>query len=281
MFYVYVLIILGTLPANEWRKCDSPQEAALSTPSISRFRAATPHDGDEPDGAPRLVIRPRRGLPGGRSVVGGLLVTLAAMLAWWAATGGQGGPTQTYLVAAHALGPGERIGPGDTRAVTVDLPPGLRSRVFADTHGLEGAVVLGPIDGGELIQAGSVSSGDQGPERELAFAVSSTWAVGGDLRPGDQIDVFATYGDGTSSQTIRVLTRATIRRLAAAGGDGLGETRSQTITVALGPDSAAESVVNAARASTITVVRVTGTPSAIPDQRYRAVDDLGAKEMGG
>ena len=214
-------------------------------------------------------------------MVGGLLVTLAAMLAWWTATGGQGGPAQTYLVASHALGPGERIGPGDTRTVAVDLPDPLRTRLFAHADGLEGAVALGPIDAGELIQAGSISTAKQPPERELAFAVSSTWAVGGDLRPGDQIDVFATYGDGTSSQTIRVLTKATIRRLAAAGGDGLGETRSQTITVALGSEIAAESVINATRASTITVVRVTGTSDATTDRPYRAIDDLETKEAGG
>lgn len=209
-------------------------------------------------------------------MVGGLLVALAAMLAWWAAAGGQRGPAERYLVARHAIGPGERIGPGDIRPAAMDLPPGIRSRAFVEARALVGTVALGPIEAGELVQAGSVtSSHEQAPERELAFSVASIWAVGGDLRPGDHIDVFATYGDGPSSQTIRVLADATVRRLGDIGGDGLGETRTQTITVALVRGIPVEAVVNATRAATITVLRVTGTSGTADDLHYRAADALG------
>lgn len=187
------------------------------------------------------------------------MVAVAAVTAWWAAAGAGDAPTARYLVAARMIGPGDRIGPADVRTTTIDLPQDLRARAFSRPADVVGSISLAPLEPGELLEAGAVTDGTGAdPAAELSFSVPTDRAVAGSLRPGDHIDVFATYGDGPSSQTIRVLADATVRRLGSTGGDGLGEDRGQTITVALGDGDRVGAVVNATRAATITVLRVTG-----------------------
>lgn len=210
-----------------------------------------------PDAA--RTLRPRPGLPSSRAVVGGLLVALAAVGTWWAAAGAGASDGARYVVAARPLGPGEPIGADDVRLATLDLPPSLRSAARTELADVVGSVALGPVEAGELLQAGALAPGVGHPTaREVSFAVETDWAVAGSLRVGDRIDVLAT-AEGTAEPTsTRVLTDATIRRLTSSGGDGLGESRTQTITVAVESADDAARLVTAARAATITVVRVTG-----------------------
>ncbi len=203
------------------------------------------------------MIIARRGLPSSRSVVGGLLVAVAALGTWWAAVGGTHPPVPTYAVATHMIGPGHQLEPADIRLVAVALPAGLHAAAFSTAGDLRGAVALGPIAAGELVQAGAVSTRTGAGRRgtELSFAVDPDWAVAGTLRVGDRIDVFATRDRGGTS---RVLAGATVARLVSAGGYGLGEQRSQVLTVTVSRRASLADLVDATRAGTITVTRVTG-----------------------
>lgn len=252
--------VVGTL-----RRSTAEQRGSgpLSISSIPRLRPD-----DAPPGAGQtdhLVIKPRRGLPGSRSVVGGLLVAVAALLAWWAAAGDPSAPVERYVVAARAVGPGERFTADHLALAPVDLGADLRERAFTSADSLIGAVATGPIGEGELVQASSVAA-DEGPspERELSFPVSSTWAGGGELRPGDRIDVYATYGEGTGSQTRRVLTDVRIRRIETVSSERLGETGQQTVTVGLDDEVPVALVVNAVQSAEVAIARVSGDPSAAP-----------------
>ena len=211
-------------------------------------------------------------------MVGGLLVALAALVAWVAASAAGRPPTTRYVVATGPIGPGQVIEADDLRLIVADLPPGVRATVFRDPTSVVGRVALGPLGAGELVAAGSLTD-DPPPEgeRELTFPVAPGWALGGTLQPGDRIDVFATYGDGVSSQTLRVLAGATVRRTTEADGSGLGDGAGPTITVGVDREVSIETVVNATRAAEVTVVRVTGTVGAPLDpttDRYRAEHDL-------
>ncbi len=192
-------------------------------------------------------------------MVGGLLVALAAVGTWWAAAGAGASDGARYVVAAHPLGPGEPIGPDDVRLATLDLPPALQGAARTELADVVGDVALGPVEAGELLQAGALAPAVGSPTaREVSFAVETDWAVAGALRVGDRIDVLATTEGAAEPTSTTVLTDATIRRLTSSGGDGLGESRTQTITVAVGSADEAAGLVTAARAATITVVRVTG-----------------------
>jgi Flp pilus assembly protein CpaB len=222
------------------------------------------------------AIRPRRGLPGSRSVVGGLLVALAAVGTWWAAADAGRQAPPRYVVAATALAPGERIRATDVRTTAVDLPASLRARSFRSPGDVIGSVVLGPTSPGELLQSATVAPapGATGA-RELSFPVDRARAVAGRLRSGDRIDVLATYGEGPTSQTVQVLSGATVRRVDTIGSDGLGDAGGQTVTVDVRDPAIVRRAVNATRAATLTVVRATGAEPAPTGERYRAGSDLG------
>ncbi len=67
------------------------------------------------------TVRPRRGLPSGRAVVGGFLVALAAIGVFAAYTSATAEPVTEYVVAARDLTPGEQLTSGDVELVAIDL----------------------------------------------------------------------------------------------------------------------------------------------------------------
>ncbi|HEY4378497.1 MAG TPA: hypothetical protein VGM93_15125, partial [Acidimicrobiales bacterium] len=62
----------------------------------------TPATGPSPTGDPRS-IRPRRGLPGSRAVVGGLLVAVAALGTFAVTTGAGRHAVPRYIVARRPI----------------------------------------------------------------------------------------------------------------------------------------------------------------------------------
>ncbi|CAN5879818.1 hypothetical protein BH23ACT2_BH23ACT2_28110 [soil metagenome] len=206
------------------------------------------------------TIRPRKGLPSSRAVAGGLLVSLAAIGTWWAASGAGQGVEDRYVVADRSIGPGEPIEASDVRLASLDLPPALRTAAFTDTDAIVGSVALGPVSEGELLQQGGIGEGTGAPDAaEVSFSLEQDWAVAGSLRAGDEIDVYATSERGESPTSERVLDGAVVRRVATAEGSGFGESRNQTITISVSDPVALGRTVSATRAGLVTVVRVTGS----------------------
>lgn len=206
------------------------------------------------------VIRPHTGLPGSRSVFGGLLVALAALGTWWVAAGAAEAPAGHHVVAAHDLGPGQRLTTADIRVVRGDLPPTVRAGAFGEPTDVLGAVTLGPLAAGELVQAAALEAMPAGrPRRELSFAVAADWAVAGTLRPGERIDVFTTVGEGADATSHRVLRGAVVRAVTGTDATGFAASRDQTITVGVDDPDLVAAAVTATRSAPVTVVRVTGS----------------------
>ena len=195
-------------------------------------------------------------------MVGGLLVAVAALGTWYVASGTDRGTDTRYLVAARALGPGDRITPADLASVAVDLPDDLAGGAFTEPGDLEQHVALGPIAPGELIQAGTVTEVSPTELAELSFSVDAEWAVGGDLRVGDLIDLFDTDERSGPGGTSRVLAGATILDISRPD-DGLGRNRTVTITVGVEDPELVPEAVRATRTGTISVVRVTGAGTTV------------------
>jgi len=216
------------------------------------------------------AIAPRRGLPGGRAVVGGLLVAVAAVGIFAAASGIGRGPGTRYLVAARDLAPGEVIEADDVELTTIDLPDGLAGRAFTRPDPVIGAVVVGPVSAGELIQAGGLADGSSGDVPTFSITIDRADANGGELQRGDEVQVFVTYGSGASATTVAVSTDARVVST-SAGEDTL--TSSGDIVVRLAVPAADErsAIINATVAGRITLVRTTGgsdveaTPRFTPD----------------
>jgi Flp pilus assembly protein CpaB len=191
--------------------------------------------------------------------MGALLVAVAAVGAFAAASGATADPRRPYLVARADLAVGHRIARADLAVGRMDLPAYLgNGRAFtpADARRLVGAVVLGPVSRGELVQAGSVLFDGAGPAvgaRHVSFPIDPARAVGGTLRPGEFVDVLATYGSSSDGYTVTVVRAARVvdarDRGGLAGGDSL------VITLDVPTGDAAMAVAHAVSAGHVTVVR--------------------------
>ena len=213
-------------------------------------------DGSEP---PARTVRRRRGLPGSRAVVGGLLVAAAAVGMFAAASRSADGPTQSYIVARQELPAGTRLQASDLELVPMELAPAVRARVFDNAQPLVGATLVSPLGAGELVQSSAVVArkGDTA-SRELSF-ILERGRVGTGIKQGERADLLATYGTGNDAFTVVVVRQAllvAIDRPRTTSGDS----GPSTVTVAVDDPADALALAHALQLGKITLVRATGAP---------------------
>lgn len=150
---------------------------------------------------PRVVRR--RTLPGGRAVVGALLITLAVIgvfAAWLSATAT---PTTTYAVLGADLAPGDVVTADDLRLVALDLPDEQAARAVADVGTAVGGVALAPLSTGDLLVRSMLRPPAEVPgTSRFSFELPAARALAGTLVPGDRVDVLAT-DDGVTGFVAR------------------------------------------------------------------------------
>ncbi len=206
-------------------------------------------------------VQRRRGLPGSRAVVGGVLVAAAGVGLFSAATTAGRQPGHPYVVAQRALTAGARLEPGDLALQRIELPPGLRARAFDDPALLAGSTLLAPVGAGELVQVSAViAGGTTAGSRELTFTVERG-RIGPTIRDGERIDLLATYGTGDDAYTLvagRDLPVITVDRTRV----GVGETSPVFVTVAVTDPAGALALGHATQVAKVTVVRTTGATPA-------------------
>lgn len=206
--------------------------------------------------APRPVRR-RRPLPGGRAVIGGFLVAASATGVFAAWSSASSGPSTAYVVVTDDIAPGERIERGDLALVTVDLPAAQRRLAFTDLEVLVGATAIAPLVDGQLVQSSAVAKPTGAPERaQVSLRVEAGAAVGGDLRPGDVVDVIATYTSGGEPQTSTIARSALVVKL-VRDEQRVGAGSSVVVVLAVRPDEL-EPIASAAAAGHVTIARTTG-----------------------
>jgi Flp pilus assembly protein CpaB len=205
-------------------------------------------------------------------VVGGFLIALSALGIYVAWSVAAGSPTTSYVVARHDVAVGTRLTAADLTTAPMELPPSLaRTGAFARSTALVGATTVGPIRAGELVQAGDVVRTSSQPDAlELAFAVEPARAVGGSLRPGERVDVLATFGSGATAYTVTVVRQAQVLDV-GADGSGLGAGRSLVVRLAVATSDEALALAHAVNAGDVTLVRATGSDRSGPvGQSYTA-----------
>ena len=206
--------------------------------------------------APRAVRR-RRPLPGGRAVIGGFLVAASATGVFAAWSSVSSGPSTTYVVVTDDIAPGERIERDDLAMVTVDLPAAQRRLAFTDLDVLVGATAIAPLVDGQLVQSSAVAKPTGAPERaQVSLRVEAGSAVGGDLRPGDVVDVIATYTSGGEPHTSTIARSALVVKL-VRDEQRVGAGSSVVVVLAVRPDEL-EPIASAAAAGHVTIARTTG-----------------------
>jgi hypothetical protein len=232
-------------------------------------RGGEPRNGHRADASPR---RPgsgrRRTVPGGRAVLGGLLVAASVVGLFYASTRTESGPKESYVVAQHAIAPGTRLAPADLTSVALDLPPSLANRVFTDPAALDGATVIAPLAAGELIQASAVVAKPSSPgSREVTFGVPRA-TLTPSLEQGERIDIVATYGSGTDAFSTVVLRQALVVAL-DRGRERVGDQGDAAVTVAVDDPADAVALAHAVQLAKLTVVRATGATASGATPAFR------------
>jgi hypothetical protein len=220
-------------------------------------------------GAGRRVVARRAALPGGRAVVGGFLVALAAVggVAGWARATAD--TRLRYQAAARDLPVGRRIEPGDLAWARADLPPFVAARAFRRPGLVVGAVTLGPMARGELVQASHVLRGPAAAGRQISFPIEAARALDGSLRAGETVDVLATYGTGQDAYTLVVVRDARVVTVSTPRG-ALSDARSEVVTLAVASAADGLAVAHAAGAGAVTLVRAPGDGGPPGPSSYRA-----------
>jgi len=195
-------------------------------------------------------------MPGSRALIGGLLVTVAAVATFVVATGATTDNRATYVVAAHDIAPGEQLKPGDMRPVRLALPAEVGGHAVTSSVGAAGAQVLGPLRAGELIQKGNIRPATDIQNRpEISFALPAARAVGGDIRSGESVDILVTDKADATTPARTVVAGAVVLRIDRGSSSSLGRNGEMTITVAVNDRQAASAVVGAVDQGQVTLVR--------------------------
>jgi hypothetical protein len=222
----------------------------------------------------RIIAR-RPGLPGGRAVVGALLVVTAGVGTFTLGGRGDGGPSTRYPVLLHGIDPGQVIAAADVDWRPMELDPDVAGRTFRAPDEIVGAVALEPMAAGDLLQAGDVARGAAAPSpAQLTIPVPAD-RTPPDLRRGERIALLATYGSGDSATTVRAVHAATVLRYDAEG-DSIGGSGEGRLTMALDDPAALIAAAHAAQVAELTVVRTTTDGAGIPETFRRRDEQVPA-----
>ncbi|MHB1486661.1 MAG: SAF domain-containing protein [Acidimicrobiales bacterium] len=211
------------------------------------------------------AIRRHRPLPGSRAVLGGFLVTVAAVGLFVAYTRASATNRMAFVVATRSLGPGHRIVASDLTTMAMSLPPQMeRSLAFRQPADLVGSVIVAPLRPGELVQVSDVvkAGGPGAPVRLMSFSLPLSRAVDGNLSIGDLVDVLVTFGTGTQAETSVVAAGIPVVGInGTSGGFGSAADRSLVITLGVNRPGDVVSLVQASNAGQVVLVRSTGASS--------------------
>ena len=197
-------------------------------------------------------------IPRQRAVLGGFLIALAAALAFVASTRGSATPSTNLAIARQALTPGTRLTAADVELVSIPVTEDLAAHGFDSLDALIGASTLAPVDSGELIQRSAVRPSSAGAEPGFSFPIDREHAVGGDLRPGDIVDVLATFGSGIDAETAVLARSVRLSDISETDPSSVSGSGSLIITATFASADQVLDIAHAAQVAALTLIRTTG-----------------------
>ena len=211
----------------------------------------------------QVAVAARAGRPAWlnrRTILGAVLVVISIASGWTVLERGKA--TIPVWVAARDLPVGAVLDGATLRVEHVNLSPRLARSYVRSATSLEGMTVTRPMAEGELVPAAWVSEAVESRSRAVTIPIEPEHAVGGALRPGERVDVYATFDAGEAhARTVVLLRAAEVIDLVTAGGLVMGERAVIGLTVAVAPEDA-QRVAFASHTGRLDVVRVDGSSDA-------------------
>ena len=172
--------------------------------------------------------------------------------------------TTLMWAATRDLAANSTLTSSDLKPVAVKLPSALLARYASAATQVNGELTTRSLREGELLPALSLApAGTASGLSSISIPVSPEHAVGGSLRPGDRVDVYATFDAAdVRARTTLILRNAEVSDVIEASGLVVGGEAAVGIVVSATPRRAA-AVAFALRTGEIDVVRTVG-PSEGP-----------------
>lgn len=204
-------------------------------------------------------------------------MAVAAVGTFLAYTSATAEDTTDVLVASRPLRAGATITGADVELVAVDLPAQVRG-LFGAADAAVGRQLVAPVDEGEFLQASATVSPVEGDETlEVSVALPGSRAVG-QLRPGERVDVFSTWG-GDVTELVAVDAR--VLDVGGASGPVLSGSEQVIVRLALADFDQVEAIVHAQAAGDITMIRAAiGTEVQDVGREYRPLARGAGGERG-
>lgn len=217
----------------------------------------------------RRLARPR--WANARTILG-LVLFAAALLIGRSMLEGAKTTVQVWA-AAQDLRQDETLDPAELVPAEVKLPADVAAAYAHASEDLQGAVLTRPVVAGELIPRAWLASGAAATAgRSMTIPVTPEHAVGGRLRPGDRVDVYATFDSGDVRARTALLVRAVeVLDVVETGGLVVGEEAVVGVTVAVTPSEATR-LAFAIRTAELDVALVSGAASGDGPATVRAED---------
>jgi Flp pilus assembly protein CpaB len=204
-----------------------------------------------------------------RVVIGIVLVAVSIVGGLRLAGGAEAGVR--VFVAAADLDAGHVLGRDDLTVTEVRAPRRVVAGLErADRRAPVGRVLRTRVRAGAVIPIDALGAALPAG-RDVTIPVTPEHALGGDIRVGDRVDVFATFDKGTDvARTLTVARSATVRGVTRSDGlFGQQEGGLTAVTLAVDPD-AAIGVAFAARNGELDVVRARGALAGRGRERFDA-----------
>lgn len=194
-------------------------------------------------------------LPTGRAIAGGLLVAIAALGIFAAHRAATARELRSWVVVDRAVPAGTVIEASDLVLAPMELHAITTRRAVADPDRVIGRVALVQLERGDLVTDGlTAESGHGGPGRRLGLSLGSAAALGGDLSPGDRVDVVA-LPDG--DQPSAVVVRGALVSDLEAAEDGIGSGADLRVNLVVADEESARRVLDAHSRGGVSLIAAT------------------------
>lgn len=167
--------------------------------------------------------------------------------------------TVPMWTAARDIPANSPLQEADLGRAEVRIPPELMSRYVSAEADVTGSVLTRAVRAGELIPAEWISEEAAAlAGRSMTIPITPEHALGAGLRPGDHIDVLATFDAGdVRARTVVVARGVEVLNTVSAGGLVVDEQSVIGISVAVSPEEAS-SIAFAIRTAEVDIIRVDG-----------------------
>lgn len=260
----------GTM--NDPTSTDGAMAAGVSVTQVTGVvpETSTRAEGRSGDPGRRASGRPQRGLdrsmlPNGRAVVGGFLIAASGVGLFATYQQAHAAPVTRYVVATHAMAPGQVVERDDLGLAPAELPPEMVDAVTDDWRSLIGQETTVAIGENQFLNPTTLAGpgSTDGPARRVSLELTRAGAIDGGLQSGAVVDVLASF-DGESDAAVV----ATLARVVAVNSDSagdLGQLGSLVVTIEVPDQKALAAVVGAAASGTVTLAAPAPGPASPTD----------------